>query len=59
MSNARTDAQNARTVAKDTSGRFLKNRCECCKKPAPMDYFSAGPYVVLCEKCCEKVEAAP
>jgi hypothetical protein len=51
-----TEAQKARNACR-TNGRFRGNKCECCKKPAPMDYFSAGNYVILCEKCADKVES--
>lgn len=55
--NSKSEAQKARNDYRDSSGRMRANKCECCGKKAPMDYFSAGPYVVLCEKCCIEIEA--
>lgn len=51
-----TESQDARQAAKDASGRYKKHRCERCDKPAPMNYYSAGEYVVLCRRCCIAVE---
>lgn len=57
MNNAeKTEAQEKRQATRTASGKFKKNSCERCKKPAPMDYYSAGNYVVLCRKCCIAVE---
>jgi hypothetical protein len=35
-----TRSQDLRSEAKDSSGRFIKNPCDCCGKPAPMDSYS-------------------
>ena len=52
----KTEAQKSRNAHRDNSGRMKANKCECCGKKAPMDYFSAGSYVILCEKCCDRIE---
>jgi hypothetical protein len=59
----KTEAQIARTEARDDAGRFYKNPCECCKKGAPVsDYYSdercniTGFGLVLCKRCAVKLE---
>lgn len=49
-----TKAQAARTAHRH-EGRFIANRCECCGKGAPMDYFSEGGFTVLCKRCAVKI----
>jgi hypothetical protein len=60
---AMTQAQIARTEARDASGRFFRNPCECCKRGAPVsDYYSdercnsTGFGLVLCKRCAVKLE---
>ncbi len=59
----KTEAQIARTEARDDAGRFYKNPCECCKKGAPVSaYYSDercnthGFGLVLCRRCAVKLE---
>lgn len=59
---APSKAQKARRAAR-TNGRFERNKCECCGRGAPMDYFSDprcgqhGFGVILCERCANKLGA--
>lgn len=56
-----TEAKAKRQDARGTSGRYVKNPCECCSGPAPMNYFSdprcnsTGLGVVLCKRCADKL----
>lgn len=57
------DSRVERTNHRDhTTGKFIKNPCDCCGKPAPMDYFSGefcnetGMGLTLCARVgCQKV----
>lgn len=57
-----TTAQDARNAARDNSGRYIKNPCNCCGKGAPMDYFSdarcngnGGFGLVLRSRCADRL----
>lgn len=61
MADQLSDAQKIRNGKRDSSGRYTAHTCECCGKPAPMEYLSddrcnsTGFGVVLRKSCAKRL----